>query len=132
MISPQAQAAPGKNKLPPDAANALHSSNKVILYSLEPWGIPSKNDNTLEGFRILGQTTLADKQATIAIAAFESAILKKDAHIPSSASIHVMPSELISMDIPTITCCVTRAVISMFIATERLWQRLTQVARLMF
>ncbi|HTR40961.1 MAG TPA: hypothetical protein VMH87_05045 [Pseudomonadales bacterium] len=76
-ISSQSKAAPDENKLPPDAANALHSAKEVILYSLEPWSIPAKNDKTLEHFKILGQTTLADKQASIAIAEFKSAILKK-------------------------------------------------------
>jgi hypothetical protein len=43
---------------------------------LEPWAEPTKNDKTLESYKILGQTTLTGKQAAIAIAAFESAILK--------------------------------------------------------
>lgn len=75
-VNPQIQAAPDENKLPQDAADALHSSKKIILYSLEPWTSPTKNDNTLERFKVLGQITLTDKQAAAAITAFESAILK--------------------------------------------------------
>lgn len=75
-VNPQIQAAPDENKLPQDAANALHSSKKVILYSLEPSATPAKNDNKLEGFKVLGQIILTDKQAATAITAFESAILK--------------------------------------------------------
>ena len=76
LIASPIWAAPYENKLPVDAAEALHASEKVILYSLEPtsWG----TTNNLQGFKILGQATLDGKQAVTAVAAFESAICKKE------------------------------------------------------
>lgn len=62
------------NKLPAEAAAALHAPEKVVLYSLEPWSQPTANNATLHAFKILGQTTLDTKQGAIAISAFEAAI----------------------------------------------------------
>ena|ERR1700734_181303 len=66
------------NKLPSEAADALHASSKVILYSLEPWSLATTNDNTLHHYKILGQVTLDGKDAATAITVFESAISKKE------------------------------------------------------
>jgi hypothetical protein len=65
------------NKLPSEAADALHASSKFILYSLEPWSLATTNDNTLHRYKILGQVTLNGKDAATAIKAFESAIPKR-------------------------------------------------------
>src|ERR1700678_1341246 len=75
IVSP-IRADPYKNKLPIDAADALHAPEKVILYSLEPWSLGTTNN--LQGFKILGQATLDGKQAVAAAAAFESALCKKE------------------------------------------------------
>jgi hypothetical protein len=63
-----------ENKLPADAAAALHAPEKVVLFSLEPWSQPTANDATFHNFKILGQTKLDTKQAATAISAFEAAI----------------------------------------------------------
>jgi hypothetical protein len=65
------------NKLPSEAADALHASSKVILYSLEPWNLATTNDITLHRYKILGQVTLDGKEAATAITAFESSISKR-------------------------------------------------------
>jgi hypothetical protein len=57
MVSP-IRATQDENKLPKDAAAALHTTGKVILYSLEPWSMVATNDNTLHGYKILGQQHL--------------------------------------------------------------------------
>ena len=77
IVSP-VQAAQYENKLPSDAADALHAPEKVILYSLEPLSTVTTNDNALHGYKILGQATLDGKQAVNAAAAFESAICEKE------------------------------------------------------
>ncbi len=61
-------------KLPPDAANALHAPDNIVLYSLEPWEHPTAKDKTLHGVKILGETKLDAKQSKTAISAFETAI----------------------------------------------------------
>ncbi len=75
IVSP-IRADPYENKLPIDAADALHAPEKVILYSLEPLSLGTTNN--LHGFKILGQATLDGKQAVAAAAAFESAICEKE------------------------------------------------------
>jgi hypothetical protein len=65
-----------ENKMPKEAAVALHASGNIILFSLQPWGATT-NDVTLQGYKILGQTALAGDQARIAAGAFESAVCKK-------------------------------------------------------
>jgi hypothetical protein len=79
-ISSPIQAFAEDNKLPSEAADVLHASSKIILYSLEPWSLATTNDNTLHGYKILGQVTLDGKDAATAITAFESSILKKKRH----------------------------------------------------
>lgn len=71
MFSIHAENSP---KLPPDAANALHSATNVVLYSLEPLGELTPKDKTLHGVRILGETKLDARRSRVAINAFESAI----------------------------------------------------------
>ena len=70
--------ATNKNKLPTDATEALHTAKNITLFSLEPWGLINTNDDLLHGFKILGQTTLDEKQTAIAVNAFESAICQKE------------------------------------------------------
>jgi hypothetical protein len=65
-----------ENKMPKEAAVALHASGDITLFSLQPWGAAT-NDVTLHGYKILGQTELAGDQARIAVEAFESAVCKK-------------------------------------------------------
>ncbi len=64
--------------LPAEALQALHSGNRVTLYSLEPWGDPDEHVARLQEFQILGQANLTHAQASSAIAAFESAVAKSD------------------------------------------------------
>ena len=66
------------DKLPTDAAAALHAPTNVVLYSLEPDERPTAEDKTLYGWKILGQVKLDKKQAKLAIAAVESAISQGD------------------------------------------------------
>jgi len=66
------QAAP--HELPADAANALRAPTNIVLYSLEPLERPSAKEQTLNGVKILGQTTRHAKQAKTAITAVETAI----------------------------------------------------------
>jgi hypothetical protein len=46
VISSPIQVFANDNKLPPAAADALQTSGKVILYSLEPWSLTT-NHHTL-------------------------------------------------------------------------------------
>lgn len=71
------------NNLPAEALRALHSHDRVVLYSLEPWSDPDDPGSRLQGFEILGQATLTSSQAASATAAFESAIAKPDGIVAS-------------------------------------------------
>jgi len=66
------QAAP--DELPEDAAKAVHAPTNIVLYSLEPWELPTAKDKTFHGVKVLGQITLENRQARTAITAFETAI----------------------------------------------------------
>jgi len=63
-----------KNKLPPEAVQALRAPGKVILYSLEPWATPSAGEATLQRFKVLGRTELDRNQVVKAIAELEAAV----------------------------------------------------------
>ena len=76
-ISSPIQAFAEDNKLPSEAADALHAFNKAILYSLEPWSLATTNENTLHRYKILGQVTLDGKDTAKAMTTFESSISKR-------------------------------------------------------
>jgi hypothetical protein len=63
-----------ENQLPSEAVAALQSPDSIVLYSLEPWDVPTTNDATLHHFKILGQTTLNAENGLVAVAALESAV----------------------------------------------------------
>jgi len=62
------------NELPSNAAYALRTATTCTIYSLEPEEPLGPHDQTLQGFKILGQAELNPQQTAIATAAFRSAI----------------------------------------------------------
>jgi hypothetical protein len=61
--------------LPTEVAHALNSPDTATLYSLEPSERPTQNDRTLQGFKIIGQTSL-DRGSTKAVVAEFTAAIK--------------------------------------------------------
>jgi hypothetical protein len=68
---------PGRNELPADVARVLHSPDKAILYSLEPWENAAPTESTLHGFKIIGQMDLDHGLAKTVAARFKEAITSR-------------------------------------------------------
>lgn len=74
-----------QQKLPADAAKALHGATNMVLYSLEPlWRKPpTAKDKQFQGRKVLGQTTLSAKNAQRAVAIIETGVDQEHSGLPA-------------------------------------------------
>ena len=78
--------APSRNELPAEVARVFHSTDKAILYSLEPWDNAARTESTLHGFKIIGQMDLDRGLAKTVAARFKEAIAsRKDRNRPTAS-----------------------------------------------